>query len=281
MRLDINDLVKLKESNDFEHIRDILIRLKYWEKEFYNYKEYEEYIKSFLHYRLYMKNEYICNTHFYSAGTDTINFIIKEAIDRLLYCFEDRYTSINEIDMTNNCSFISSEIKNICDRNGINSHIIEIYPGYDENARLFGMQGWHQFNLIYLKDKAYLIDLSYKQFFKKNLSFLEEIGVEGLCAPSPGIFMLMDKERKKVAEELLKNGYIELKNNNLKSYCDGFTISYRNGLYYKIFDNSYSTSYTNQDYINFLINKNDSQINHEPIKCLGPLRILKTKIKGI
>lgn len=275
MKLDINNLKQLKGSNDFEYIKDILIRLKHWQIEFSSYQEYQNYLRLFLHYRLFMKTDYICDTELVTAETNPIDLVITKAINRLLYCFEDRYATINEIDMTNNCSFIAHEIKDICNENGLIADIIEIYPGYVEEARLFGMQGWHYANIIHLKEKKYLVDLSYKQFFKKNFSFLEEIGVEGLCAPLPGVFMLMDIERRRLAEKLLKTGYIELKGNNLKLYCDGFTISYRNGMYYRFIDNSYSTDYSNQDYLNFLIKKSDNQLNHEPIKCLGPLKQIK------
>lgn len=269
MELNIDDLKNLKNSDDFEYIKKVLVELK---KVDFKSEKYGAYIKAFQHYRLYMKTEYICNTHLSCQGSEIINQVIRTAISKILWTFGDRYIDINEIDMENNCIATSFFIKEICDEWGVNCRIIEIWPGYDADARLFGMSGFHYANIIYT-DKEYLVDLSYKQFFKKNRSFLEEIEVVGLCAPLPGTFMLMDIERKKVAEELLKNGFIELKDNNFKAYCDGFTISYRNGLYYKNYNNLYSTNYTNQDYTNFIINKSDNQIKHEAIKCLGPLKL--------
>jgi len=270
MKLNIKDLKKLIDSDDFEYIRKVLIELK---KMDFKTENYEAYIRAFKHYRLYMRTEYICNTYLSCKGSQIINQIIRAAINKILWSFEDRYTDINEIDLENNCISVSFFIKEICDEWGINSHVIEIWPGYDAGARLFGMAGFHYANILYIQDREYLVDLCYKQFFKKNKSFLEEIGVVGLCAPLAGTFMLMDCERKQVAEELLKNGFIELKNNHFKAYCDGFTISYRNGLYYKNYSNLYSTNYTNQDYKNFVINKSDNQIKHEAIKCLGPLNL--------
>ena len=86
--------------------------------------------------------------------------------------------------------------------------------------------------------------------------------------------MLMDEKRKKVAEELLKNGFVELKDDTLKLYCDGFTLSYRNGLYYKYFGNDYSTEYRVEDYIRFF-NGEDSQLKHEPPTCLGMMKTYK------
>lgn len=271
--MNINELSQLEDSNDFEYIREILIRLKKWELEFSNYSAYENYLRKFMHYRLQMKPEYICDTYLNLSDNDIISIIVKNAIDKILYCFEDRYTSINQVDATDNCIAFSYIVKDICDKLGISSDIIKIWPGYDANARLFGMSGFHYATIIFIQEKKYLVDLTYKQFFKKSHSFLEEIGVVGLCAPLPGIFMLMDEERKELVMELLQKGFIELKDNNLKLYCDGFTMSFRNGLYYEEFNTDFSTNYSDQDYTNFLFNKNDNQINHEPIKCLGPLKL--------
>ena len=222
-----------------------------------------------------MKPEYICDvnfSNFYLESTDIMGVIIGKAINKLLYYFEDRYNSINEVDMTNNCYAISCFVKEICSEMNIKCKLIKICPGYDENAKLFGKQGYHYFNILSLNNKQYIIDLSYKQFFKKNTNFLEEIGVLNLCSCSPGSFMLMDDERKKVAQEILKNGFVELIGDNFKLYCDGFTISYRNGLYYKYFGLTYNTNYTITDYENFLIEQSDNQVNHEPLECLGPLK---------
>ena len=56
--------------------------------------------------------------------------------------------------------------------------------------------------------------------------------------------MLMDKDRLKLSKDILEQGYVLLDDKNLKTYLDGFTISYRNGLYYEIMDDfSYTTKY--------------------------------------
>ena len=79
----------------------------------------------------------------------------------------------------------------------------------------------------------------------------------------------MTKKRLLVAKKILKDGWIELTDDNLKSYLDGFTLFYRNGLYYeKKTNSSYETSYTSKDYNN-LITGYDSQVDHEDIETLG------------
>ena len=81
--------------------------------------------------------------------------------------------------------------------------------------------------------------------------------------------MIMSEERKKVAEVLLKRGWIELDQNVFKHYMDGFAISFRNGLYYEqTNDFSYTTNYTASDYEKFLFGA-DTQILHEGDEVLG------------
>lgn len=75
--------------------------------------------------------------------------------------------------------------------------------------------------------------------------------------------MIVNESRIKVAEKILRDGWIKLEGNVLKDYLDGFALSYRNGLYYqKTEDFSYETRYSVNDYKNFL-NGWDSQLNHE------------------
>jgi len=277
MNFDINKLKELKQSDDFEFARKILISIKSCIQNGCNIENLEEYVKFFAHNRLFMKQKYICDASLKINNTENkniLNYIVKKVCDKVLLYFDDKYSNINGIDMTNNCVAISFWLKDICDELSIPCKIIKLYPGFDENAKIFDGNGFHYFNIVTIQNKNYLVDISYKQFFKKNTNFLEEIGVPYLCAPLPGTFMLMDKNRKKLANELLQNGFIELNKDSLKLYCDGFALSYRNGLYYKYFGNNFNTNYTSDDYINFLFG-NDSQINHEPIECLGPLKCIR------
>lgn len=277
MNFDINKLKELKQSDDFELARNILISIKSHLQNNCNVENLGEYIKSFEHHRLLMRTKYICYTYLKlnnNKDENILNYIIKKASDKILFYFNDKYANINEVDMTNNCVAISFWIKDICDELSIPCKIIKLYPCFDEKAKIFGGCGFHYFNIVTIQNKNYLVDISYKQFFKKNTNFLEEIGVPYLCAPLAGTFMLMDENRKKLASELLENGFVELNKDSLKLYCDGFALSYRNGLYYKYFKNDFNTTYTSEHYINFLFG-NDSQINYEPIECLGPLKCIK------
>lgn len=280
MRLNLTDLEILKNSANFNLLNNLLIEAKKLSKLYYIDgefdEEYENYIGSLMYYRSKMTPKYICDVSVPNVcpnQSDIINYIVTKTRERLLYLVDDKYKSIDEVDLTNGCILSSLYVKEECDKLGIDCEIIELYPGYNKDARLFGNTGYHHFNIIRINSREYLVDVSYKQFFKESHCNLEEIGVPFMCAPSPGTFMLLDEERKKVAEKILKDGWIEITNQNLKHYCDGFTWSFRNGLYYEIFQpTNYNTEYSQEDYLNFLFSK-DNQINHEQRECLGPLKV--------
>lgn len=275
MSYDFNKLEKIKGTDDYELLKEILLDLKNVEVDLtdrYSICQHRDYIKRLLHNRLFMKTEYICDTELVvSDKNKEIYIILNKVIDWLLDYFEGKYTNINMIDMTNNCVPVALKVKEFCDEFSIECEVVEIYPGFDQDARIFDGNGFHYFNIITIDNKKYLVDLTYKQFFKKNNNYLEEIGILYLCAPVAGVFMLMDSERSSVASELLRDGFIELKENVLKHYCDGFALSYRNGLYYKINDNSYLVSYSDEDYISFLFG-DDSQFKREGKEFLGRMK---------
>lgn len=177
--------------------------------------------------------------------------------------------NIDDIDFSNDCKVSSKYIKKICDANNVKSQILPIFPGYSYGAMLYNGDGFHFANLVWYNQKCYLIDATYSQFFYEKRNNLDRIGIMGMSGCMPGVFMLMNSIRENVAINLLQKGYIELTEERLKSYLDGFTISFRNGLYYeKTQDFSYTTEYTIDDYIKFLTGE-DSQVNHEEKYCLG------------
>ncbi len=285
-KLDFTLIDQIPKSSNFTLLEDIFQDLKILSPSFYRsygfHPKYEEYIRKLLHNRLKMNVEYICDTTTKTAipkEEDILNYIVYRHHKAILWMLDDKYTDINHVDLTDACIVSSFKVKDICDELKIPCKVCQIHPGYDHTARLFGLCGFHYFTIITINNKNYLIDCTYKQFFKKANCLLEEIGVPLTCAPSPGIFMQQTETRQRVANKILKDGWIELTEETLKDYCDGFTLSFRNGLYYEQFnDNSFTTSYTYEDYMRFLEGK-DNQINHEPIECLGPLKkVLKKPI---
>ena len=188
-----------------------------------------------------------------------------EEINSNLY----RKKTLAECDLANYCLRISKYIEEICQKNNIPCYCKLIEPGYINYSTLYNHYGCHAFDIVRLNDKNYLIDCTYSQFFITSKTLIDRLGIPMVTSPYAGLYMTMSENRKKVAEKIINDGWILLTDEVLKDYLDGFTIFYRNGLYYeKTNDFSFSTSYTPTDYINFL-KGNDSKNKHEKMSWLG------------
>lgn len=168
------------------------------------------------------------------------------------------------------CTY-SSNLVSRCARDlELSNRRIVLYPGFTkEHSLLHFGSGYHAFNIVSVGEKNYIVDLTYRQFFLKDRSSLERIGVCSLFNTTPGKFMMMNESRIRTASKLLKDGYIEMTDENIKNYFDGFALSYRNATYYDETDDfSFTTNYSPYDYKRF-INEEDSQLNHEGIDRLG------------
>ena len=181
---------------------------------------------------------------------------------------------LDDFDFTDQCCNAADYVSYICNQNNIKCYLIDIFPGYKEDARILENakcihSRCHYANVVEYNGKYYLVDVTYSQFFHLYKNNLDRLGVVGFDGCAPGTFMLLNEERKNLAQTLVMYGYIELTENIFKSYLDGFTISFRNGSYYETTnDFSYTTDYTVEDYIKFLA-REDNQINHEGIRNLG------------
>ena len=172
-------------------------------------------------------------------------------------------------DFANYCYIASDKIKEMCDFLGITCHLIGIWPGYDKAARLLNDNGYHFCNIVEFDKRYFLIDVTYKQFFRESFANINRIGLMDYALTKAGCFMMMSDFGKDISSKILSDGYIELDPDVFKAYMDGFSISFRNGLYYEeTNDFSYTTNYSAIDYVNFL-NGHDSQINHEGEEVLG------------
>lgn len=277
------ELQSLYKSNNYNLLAKLLLNVKNRASFYYNNgkfdKEYIDYINALIRVRQYMQLEYICDVSMkdYCPNKDDIlNYIIfkfKEwAIDNCII-FNDEYANnFEEIDLMGWCGFASFYIKEKCDEYGIKAEVCVFDQTHKESTKLYGNGPSHAFVIAIINNKKYLIDATYRQFFKKNFNIIEELGVPLMCAPDVGSFMLLNEERKMVANKILSDGWIELTDNTLKNYCDGFILAFRNAYYYEYFQTSdYITTYTANDYLNFL-KEIDSQYNYEPRECLGRLK---------
>ena len=213
-----------------------------------------------------IKNISKSNINFFTDG-EILNYIVNYTRMHFFNC--STIYEFNKIDTTNKCYDCSEYVKNVCSELGFDCERIIIIPGYSMHAEIFDCIPFHHFNIIKLRDKMYLIDCTYKQFFKSNKSSLERLGVPYITLPTMGTFMILDNKRKVVSDTILKQGWIEATDDNIKHYFDGFTISFRNGLYYEELGRvCYETNYTASNYKRFLKN-NDSLLNYEDLDTLG------------
>ena len=211
------------------------------------------------------------------TAEELLNYIAYKVRTRLVRDVNDEnkrflvltnYT-IDQIDLTNKCYIVCQLVANECKKLGLKYRIVRIDPGFNESMELFDGTGYHYFAVIEVMEKEYLMDLSYKQFFKCGTNNLERMGVPKLAGCSPGVYMAIDDGRKELANNLIQNGWIPFTNENIKKYFDGFALSYRNGLFYEIMGNvNYITPYNADDYRNFLAGEDD-MFKHEPKEGLG------------
>lgn len=214
----------------------------------------------------YKKSKNITNIYRYNEE-EILNYIVNEVRQSLITDMSvEKYFDL--VDVTNQCGLVSKTVFLVCNRLNIKCNVFKINPGYDNTCKLYN-GGFHYFNIVIIGSKKYIVDCTYKQFFKMDRASLSRIGIPLITPPYPGIFMLLNEDRKKVAMSILKYGYVEATDENLKHYFDGFTISFRNGLYYENIGKAiYETDYTIDDYISFM-ETSDSQLNHENVKYLG------------
>ena len=131
------------------------------------------------------------------------------------------------------CIDTSYSLEDICKGIGIDTIHIGINPQLQYGS-------FHHFTIVRVPFsdgtmKNYIVDCTYRQFFTKSDSNPRRIGVMRGPAKgcSIGYFMTMNEKRKKMAEELLQNGYIEATPEVIKAYFDAILFSDRDSSYYE------------------------------------------------
>ena len=103
---------------------------------------------------------------------------------------------------------------------------IDTYPNSTQSAIAPEVEG-HNFNIVKLningKDKYFIVDATYRQFFIKENCQDSKFVVHNdkvLISAHPGYFI--KKEDYSLVEEFLKHGYMEMNEKNAKIYGDSF-----------------------------------------------------------
>ncbi len=222
-----------------------------------------------------------------SVASEKLDYIVwmtrRNIIDRFKNYYNYSDIELKDLNLVNECLTTSVYVELLCSKFNVPCKTIKIPPAYTDEIKLYDGDGYHYFNLLKLDGYYYIVDCTYSQFFTLDVNLLERMGVPLLNGCAPGVYMFMNSKREHVAKKILTSGWVLADEKNTKSYLDGFTLSYRNGLYYQsrgIVD--YNVPYTIKDYENFFDGK-DNQINHEGYNFLGvqeePLEDYKLNFK--
>lgn len=294
--------VLVKPYKRYENLDKILRKIKIVAPYYYDgikmNDEYRQYIRKLNVELINLRTDYICDTKGFFRDLRGVNnnvnysknrttYSVLDYLDYVVYYTRKRLIGnldlrkhYDKYDVMNMCEVASNHVKEAAKRCDLKCHVVRIDPGFDEEANLFDGNGYHYFNIIEHGNTYYLVDVSYKQFFIENDTRLERMGVPYVFPPLAGIYMTLDHLRTQVATVINKYGWIELTDDVLKAYLDGFALSYRNALYYEDKDLRYETNYTAKDYKNFLIYE-DSQVRHEGTRVLGYQReLIKDPMKS-
>lgn len=200
---------------------------------------------------------------------DYIVWMARRMLFEHISSYDKRVKNLNNLSLVNECKKTSYFVNDICRSLGVKSKVVKIPAAFSDDIDLYNGSGFHYFVIVEINGNDYLIDCTYRQFFKVENNNIDRLGVIGLCGCDPGVFMMQNRERKNVALAILKNGWIRCTEDNFKHYLDGFTLSFRNGLYYDWLGQvDYSVGYTVSDYLEFL-NGDDYITNYEPREGLG------------
>lgn len=181
----------------------------------------------------------------------------------------DSDQTFEELDLTDYCKDMAFYVYDLAVSLGLKAKVIILEPGYLFNSLLYNGGGQHCFTVVYIDSKSYLVDCTYSQFFLQKRCLIDILGLLAMPGCQPGYFMMLTESRKKVAKRILEDGWIELSKDTIKDYLDGFTLYYRNGLYYELTgDFSFTTAYTAEDYRKFLTHESD-QLEYEPEEAVG------------
>lgn len=225
-----------------------------------------------------------------------LNFLVDRTRRMLRYCGSEcdnlfgleensnntRAQSFEEMDLADKCYKSAWYVYDVATHFDIDAKVITMEPGFILCSPLYERTGGHCYTIVFLDDREYLVDCTYSQFFLKKRCMPEKIG--NMLSPgcAPGFFMTMTPSRRRVADKILKDGWILLTDEVLKDYLDGFVLSDRNGLYYEATgDFSATTPYSAADYKKMLRADTDI-LDYEPRETLGyqyrPLKNTKMKI---
>ena len=160
-----------------------------------NFKQSREQFENFIEYLVYSTRKHLIQSNPFIGSIEEMD--------------------LDDFDFTDQCCNAADYVSYICNQNNIKCYLIDIFPGYKEDARILENakcihSRCHYANVVEYNGKYYLVDVTYSQFFHLYKNNLDRLGVVGFDGCAPGTFMLLNEERKNLAQTLVMYGYIEL-----------------------------------------------------------------------
>lgn len=114
----------------------------------------------------------------------------------------------------------------------------------------------HVFNLVRISGKLFVIDPTYIQFCTID-NTKDCLGIPGFPGAKPAHYLMDDDNQIKFLHELIRNGYFEATDENLKRYLDTFVLANRNSKFYKNHPSlkTTETGISSQEYVKVLLGK--------------------------
>lgn len=293
--------VSLSYENKVSKLSDLYETMKLFSQQIKGNKEYDDIYLKLINKLIIKEKSVFFNDFVYDSKPDfdpdnekflcseKKDFSVEEFLDFLVWLIrtdllEDcRYNfgyieNLDNENLANQCFKASYIGKSLCDSFGVSSKAIKICPGFTDDIMLYDGRGYHFFLMVELGSGEYIVDCTYRQFFRLDNNLFERMGVYGLSGCNPGFYMLIDEERKVVADTILKRGWIKATPVNFKAYMDGFALSFRNALYYENNNEvELKVPYTFSDYKRFLTGIDD-QIKCQSVEYLAIQKsVLKDK----
>ncbi|MDE6292702.1 MAG: hypothetical protein K2L98_03385 [Bacilli bacterium] len=286
--MDDIDLIEAKMSELYKHMKHIAP--SYADKERYVDNSYSYFvlllsqIEKMLPYHFILENKpnFDFTRNYDRITSDDIkDKSEKEIIEYIVHrgrCYIAAYfcknkdeakVDLGKLNLECNCNISSGNVKLICDSLKLFSENIVIFPAFYDEINVYDYGNKHMLTIVTIGKKQYIVDLTYSQFFLLRYNNFDRLGIPLLGGCAAGLYMSLTDEQREFAERLMRDGYVEATEENIKLYYDGFAMSFRNGLYYENMKKiTYETSYTASDYHNFIAGR-DNQIRHEDFDCLG------------
>ena len=194
-----------------------------------------------------------CKTFTEEEFLDLLVWLTRKGLVEHLSNDDDSIIGLDNETLSNQCYFSSKLVESICNGFNVRCKVIKIPPGFTDEIELYGGSGYHYFAMVQLQSGEYIVDCTYRQFFRLDRNLINRMGVFGMSGCDPGIYMVSDNKRYDVANKLLKRGWVKASPDNFKHYMDGFALAFRNCLYYeKNNEVELKTPYTFYDYKKFI-----------------------------